>query len=194
MQLQGSSVALSTDRLVLRSFVESDFPGYAAYHSLQDVYRYLYKAPPTGDALVEKFLKILSASFTQDGDIYRLAAVRKDDEALLGEVLLKLASKDALQGEVGYVFNPTFAGNGYATEAVAAVIGIGFSEFGFHRIFARLDAANKGSVGVVERLGLRREAHLIENDRFNDVWGDEYIYAVLAKEWKSRAVSTAPAW
>ena len=59
---------------------------------------------------------------------------------------------------------------------------------GFHRIFARLDAANQGSVGVVERLGLRREAHLIENDQFNGQWGDEYIYALLAREWHSRQV------
>ncbi|WP_395774511.1 GNAT family N-acetyltransferase [Agrobacterium pusense] len=187
MQLQKLGAPLSTDRLVLREFTRGDFPGYSAYHSLQEVYRYLYAAPPTGDALREQFSAILAAPFEKDGDTYRLAVERKADNALVGEVLLKLASVDALQGEVGYIFNPEFAGNGYATEAVGAMVSIGFSSIGFHRIFARLDAANKGSVGVVERLGLRREAHLIQNDRFRDVWGDEYIYAVLASEWKSRA-------
>lgn len=187
MQFQRLGTPLSTNRLILREFTIGDFPGYAAYHSLQEVYRYLYAAPPNGDALQEQFSKILDAPFEHDSDICRLAVVRRDDEALIGEVLLKLASVDALQGEVGYIFNPAFAGNGYATEAVAAMIDIGFSSFGFHRIFARLDAANAGSVGVMERLRLRREAHLIQNDRFKDVWGDEYIYAVLATEWKSRA-------
>lgn len=186
MQFQRPDLPLATDRLILREFVSGDFSYYAAYHSLPEVYRYLYAAPPMGVALQEQFSKLLDAPFDHDGDTYRLAVERKDDHALMGEVLLKLASVDALQGEVGYIFNPAFAGNGYASEAVAAMINTGFSSFGFHRIFARLDAANAGSVGVVERLGLRREAHLIQNDRFRDVWGDEYIYAVLATEWKSR--------
>ncbi|WP_320199866.1 GNAT family N-acetyltransferase [Agrobacterium sp. rho-13.3] len=186
MQFQRPRLPLSTDRLILREFVSGDFPDYAAYHSLPEVYRYLYAAPPMGDALQEQFSRLLDAPFDHDGDTYRLAVERKDDQALMGEVLLKLASIDALQGEVGYIFNPAFAGNGYASEAVATVINTGFSSFGFHRIYARLDAANAGSVGVVERLGLRREAHLIQNDRFRDVWGDEYIYAVLATEWNSR--------
>lgn len=48
---------------------------------------------------------------------------------------------------------------------------------GYHRIVARLDAKNQGSIGIVERLKMRKEAHLIQNDRFNGIWGDEFIYA-----------------
>ncbi|WP_422365288.1 GNAT family N-acetyltransferase [Pelagibius sp.] len=191
MNPENLNLPILTERLKLRHFVPSDFSDYSAYHSLPAVYRYLYEAPPEGRAMEEKFSKVLSAAFEDDGDIFRLAVVRKDDDLLVGEVLLKLASKAALQGEVGYIFNPDFAGKGYATEAVSAMIDIGFSIFAFHRIFARLDAANKGSVGVVERLGLRREAHLIQNDRFDGVWGDEYIYAVLASEWAARVDQTA---
>ncbi|WLR94290.1 GNAT family N-acetyltransferase [Shinella zoogloeoides] len=177
---------ITTERLVLRKFAPGDFSAFASYHSRQDVYRYLYADPPEATALEERFARLLNAEFEQDGDVFKLAVTRKGDDMLLGEVLLKLESKDALQGEVGYIFNPVHAGQGYATEAVAAMIDLGFSAFGFHRIFARLDTGNKGSVGVVERLGLRREAHLVENDRFNGTWGDEYIYAILAREWKAR--------
>lgn len=116
----------------------------------------------------------------------RLAVARRTDNALLGEVLLKLASVSALQAEVGYIFNPDFNGQGYATEAVGALVDAGFATLGMHRIFARLDADNRGSIGVVERLRFRREAHLIQNDRFNGVWGDEFIYAMLAAEWARR--------
>lgn len=177
---------LTTERLVLRKFTKSDYPAFAAYRSRPDIYRYLYADAPDGKALQQMFAKLLRPAFKQDGDVFKLAVIRRDDDALLGEVLLKHESKDALQGEVGYIFNPAYAGRGYATEAVAAMIGIGFSSFGLHRVFARLDSQNKGSVGVVERLGLRREAHLVENDRFNGAWGDEYIYAVLAREWNAR--------
>lgn len=186
MKLADLSPPYATERLTLRPFVGADRDQYAAYHTQPEVYRYLYTEAPTGTALDKQFARVLAARFEGDGDILRFAVVRQDDGALLGEVLSKIASRDALQGEIGYIFNPAFAGRGYATEAVAAMLRVGFETIGFHRIFARLDASNAGSVGVVERLGFRREAHLIQNDRFNGAWGDEYVYAMLKAEWSER--------
>lgn len=187
MKLEAIPTKVETDRLVLRPFAPSDRDAYSAYHSRPEVYRYLYTATPAGRALDEQFDAVLAAPFEREGDILRRAVARKEDGAVLGEVLFKLASLDALQGEVGYIFNPDFAGRGYASEAVAAMLKLGFEAIGFHRIFARLDAANEGSVGVVERLGFRREAHHIQNDRFDGRWGDEYVYALLASEWAERS-------
>lgn len=186
MEFQVLTAPIATDRLILRKLTPEDFASYAAYRSREDVYRYLYAAPLTGNALEERFEKLLQAPFENDGDIFRLAVIRQEDDALIGDVILKLANKAALQAEVGYVFHPDYGGKGYATEAVSAMISAGFETFGFHRIFARLDSRNKGSVGLVERLGLRRQAHLVENDRFNGEWGDEYIYGILAREWAAR--------
>ena len=184
MNLASLPLPLQTERLALRALRPADFPAYAAYHGRAEVYRFLYMPAPTGQALQDQFAAVLAQPFAQDGDTLRLAVTRRADDALVGEVLLKIASRAALQAEVGYIFHPDFAGQGYATEAVATMLGLGFDALGCHRIFARLDALNAGSVGVVERLGLRREAHLIQNDRFNGVWGDEYIYAMLGSEWR----------
>ena len=183
VNLSSLALPLQSERLELRAFRTTDFAAYAAYHGRAEVYRFLYMPAPTGQALQDQFAAALAQPFAQDGDTLRLAVTRRADGALVGEVLLKIASRAALQAEVGYIFHPDFAGQGYATEAVAAMLGLGFDALGCHRIFARLDALNAGSVGVVERLGLRREAHLIQNDRFNGVWGDEYIYAMLGSEW-----------
>lgn len=177
----------STDRIILRKFVAEDFEAYSAYRSMPSIYRFLYRDPPSPEMLRERFDTNLNSSFAENGDGLRCAVVRRSDSALLGDVGLILANKAALQAEVGYIFNPAYAGKGYATEATEAIITLGFERFGFHRIFARLDAKNTGSIGVVERLGLRREAHLIENDRFNGIWGDEYVYATLRGEWLARA-------
>ena len=51
------------------------------------------------------------------------------------------------------------------------------------RITGRLDARNAASGRVLERLGMRHEAHLIENEWVKGEWTDEAIYAVLAREW-----------
>ena len=177
----------STDRLILRRFVPEDFAAYSAYRSLPEIYRFLYRDPPSPEVMRERFDIRLNSPFSEDGDTLLCAVIRREDGALVGDVSLTFANKAALQAELGYTFNPAYARKGYATEAAEAMITLGFKKFCFHRIFARLDAKNVGSVGVVERLGLRREALLIENDRFNGVWGDEFIYAVLSREWAARA-------
>ena len=176
---------VQTERLILRPFIASDFPAYAAYHTRSDVYRYLYLSPPDRDTLQRNFTAVIRPVFAKQADEFKLAVVTRDEGVLVGEVVLKFANEYALQGEVGYIFDPTHAGKGYATEATKAIIHYGFNHLGLHRIFARLDTANTGSIGVVERLKLRREAHFIGNDRFNGIWGDEFVYAILDHEWFS---------
>lgn len=173
---------VTTERLRLRRFTATDLAAYGDYHCLPEVYRYLYAPTPTWDQLAEQLASTLHSELNNDGDTLYYAVTLKETDQLIGEVLLKLASKAALQAEIGYIFNPAFAGKGYATEAVRAVLARGFSEAGFHRIFARLDADNQGSVGIAERLGMRKEAHFRQNDRFNDQWGDELVYAILKQE------------
>ncbi|KAA8998612.1 GNAT family N-acetyltransferase [Affinibrenneria salicis] len=176
-----------TDRLRLRPFAREDRAAWADWNSRPDVYRFLLRHAPQGDALATRFQSILNAGhrFHQDGDELRLAVERRGDQALIGEVVLKLTSQSAGQAEVGYIFSPSVIGQGYATEAVRAMISFGFAAFGFQRIFARLDAGNIGSVGVLERLGLRREAHLLQSSYFDGSWSDEYIYAILHREWSA---------
>jgi len=63
---------------------------------------------------------------------------------------------------------------------------LGFDELGLHRIIGRCDARNTASARLMERLGMRQEAHFRENERFKGEWGDELIYAMLAREWTER--------
>lgn len=180
-----SDPIIETERLVLRPFQPADFSAYAAYHIRTDVYRFLYSSPPDRDTLKRSFTSVIRPVFAKQGDEFKLAVVTKESGHLVGEVLLKFANEYALQGEVGYIFDPTYAGKGFATEATRAIIDYGFNHLGLHRIFARLDTSNSGSIGVVERLKLRREAHFIDNDRFNGVWGSEFVYAILHNEWRA---------
>jgi RimJ/RimL family protein N-acetyltransferase len=183
MMLAFPNLPLHTSRLSLRPFRPGDFEAYAGYHARPDVYRYLYSAPPGEEELRSQFETARKDDLSQAGDTLRLAVERKSDVALLGEVLLKIADTAALQGEIGYIFDPRHAGAGYATEATGAMLAAGFRDIGFHRIFARIDTQNQPSVRLAERLGLRREAHFVENDRFEGRWGDEFVYAMLAREW-----------
>src|SRR5699024_7542350 len=102
---------------------------------------------------------------------------------VIGEVVLMWRSTDAMQAEIGWIFHPDATGHGYATEAAGALMGMAFTSAGFHSVCARLDEANSASARICERLGMRQEARLVENDRTHGQWGTELIFAMLDREW-----------
>jgi len=174
---------LTTERLTLRPFIESDIEARHRYRRLGDVSRYLYQAPLTVEQSRKGMWDGRSAfRFSEDGDDLLLAVETRSEPRIVGEVVLKLANATAAQAEIGWIFDPMHGGKGYATEAAGALMAWGFEEFEAHRVFARLDALNVASERLCQRLGMRREAHLVENDRDGDRWGSEYVYAILRRE------------
>ncbi len=175
---------IRTARLSLRPFALADLDDFLAYRSRADVARYLYNDPldrTSGEALLSKWAA--AGAMTKEGERVMLAVLPLGGQRVIGDVNLMWRSQEHRQGEIGYAFNPEFHGRGYATEAAAAMLALGFTEYGFHRICARCDARNTASVKVMQRLGMRREAHLIENEWFKGEWSDEIQYAVLQSEW-----------
>jgi RimJ/RimL family protein N-acetyltransferase len=87
------------------------------------------------------------------------------------------------QGEVGYIFHPDVHGRGYASEGARTLLAFAFEVMGLHRVYARCDARNAASARVMQRLGMRQEAHLREHAQFKGRWDEELIWAVLDHEW-----------
>ncbi|MDX3433935.1 GNAT family protein [Streptomyces sp. ME01-18a] len=175
----------TTERLILRLFTSDDLDDVYAYQGLDEVARYLPRSALTPDQCAQSLARrATGTAWTEDGDDLVLAVCRADAPGVVGELVLKLASAHARQAEIGWIFNPVYGGRGYASEAARATASLAFDALGVHRIFARLSALNTASVRVCERLGMRREAHLVENHLDGDRWGDEYVYAVLASEWQ----------
>ena len=118
-------------------------------------------------------------------DCMKLAAELRESGEPVGEMTLWRRSAEHAQGELGFLIHPDHQGRGYATEASLALLRVGFEEAGFHRIVGRLDARNTASARVLERLGMRREADLVENELVKGEWTSETVYALLAEEWRA---------
>ena len=147
--------------------------------------RYLYDEPRTREesrALIAK--RIPNTVLGKGGDELSVAVVLKESGRLIGTAVLKWLSADHQQGEVGYILHPDHHGHGYATEAARALVDLGFRDLKLHRIVGNLDARNTASARVLEKAGMRREAHLVENEFVKGEWTDELIYAVLRTEWE----------
>jgi RimJ/RimL family protein N-acetyltransferase len=179
---------IETERLSLRPFRADDFEALHRIHSEPLVTEHLYWYP-RDERKVREVLeqKIDGAEIRERGKGLTMAVELRDSPGAIGDVDLFWTSPEHRQGEVGYVFDPAHHGKGYATEAVAVLLELGFDGLGLHRITGRLDARNEASARVLEKNGMRREAHLVENELVKGVWTDELIYAILEREWRARA-------
>ncbi len=66
------------------------------------------------------------------------------------------------------------------------MLGLGFDGLRLHRITGSCAAQNAPSARLMERLGMRREAHFVHNEIVKGAWGDELVYAILEHEWRGR--------
>jgi RimJ/RimL family protein N-acetyltransferase len=176
---------LCTARLMLRPMTAADVDDIHAYQSLADVCRYLPFAPRTREEVAAKVAEYSTAvTLAGDGDFWQLAVERRTEPGrVIGDVYFTISSTADARGEIGWTLHPDCVGRGYMTEAAAAVLDIAFGGLGLHRVIARLDPRNQASAALCRRLGMRREAHFVEDLMFKGAWGDTDIYALRDREW-----------
>lgn len=178
---------LTTPRLLLRVMVPDDVDAVLAYRGREDVCRYLPFEPHTREQALERITgQMARTELSAEGQGLTLGVVEAASGRLVGDVMLLWHSAEHRSGELGYVMHPDVAGRGYATEACAAVLDLAFGALGLHRVIARVDSRNEASARLAARLGMRREAHLVENEWFKGEWSDELVLAVLDREWAAR--------
>ncbi|HJQ74636.1 MAG TPA: GNAT family N-acetyltransferase [Gaiellaceae bacterium] len=176
---------IETSRLTLRPFAEADFDAVHAMRSDPEVARYLYNEPSTSEDETRKSLarKIAGTSWTAEGDWLGAAVVERASGATVGDIAFQWVSERDRTAEIGFVFDPRHQGKGFATEAARAMVDWAFTSAGMHRVIGRTEARNAASARVLEKLGMRLEAHLVENEWVKGEWQSELVYAILDREW-----------
>ncbi len=182
---------LRTARLVLRPFTRDDLSALHGLYGREDVIRYLYWQAQTLDearAMIERILPMTAIG--PDADQLRLAVCLPGAEPgapdqVIGDFSLWRTSREHGQAEIGFVLHPDHHGHGYGLEGMTALLRLAFTDGGLHRVVGRCDARNAPSARLMERLGMRREAHFVENEFVKGEWTDELVYAILDREWLS---------
>lgn len=177
---------LETTRLHLREFTLSDWPAVQAYCADPVVVQYMPFGPNT-DAETQAWLRwCVEQSQADPRRIYALAVILKSEGQLIGNCTLALNPVELREAAFSYLLNQADWGQGYATEALQALFDFGFTVLGLHRVADAVDPANVASIRVLEKLGLRREGHLREALWHRGRWCDEYLYAILSREWQAQ--------
>lgn len=182
---------MHTERLFLRPFEDGDLQPLHVMQSNEEVVRYLYQDVRSLDAVRTALTrKIGSVSVAGEGDGLNAAVILRETGELVADVSLRLVSEGHQQGELGFVVHPAHQGKGYATEASQPMLAFAFNTLGLHRVIGRTEARNAGSARVLEKLGMHREAHFVENEWVKGEWQSEFVYALLAGEWAARTTGT----
>jgi [ribosomal protein S5]-alanine N-acetyltransferase len=184
-------VHIATTRLRLREFCEDDWKPMAAWWA-DPRYRRMYpELDDVGQAVRDLIGRFLTSQTTEPRLIWQLAITMPHDDTIIGNCGIRIDNPVLRQANIGYELHPDQWGYGYATEAATAILRFGFEELGMHRVWAECVADNTGSAHVLEKLGMRREAHFREHQWYRDRWWDTYIYAILDHEWLERNATAA---
>ena len=185
MQCLTTEFPLKTERLVLRPFMERDLPSFVAYRKDPTVARYQSWTTYDMDRAIAFLREQQAGEWGRAGHWCQLAVVRRTDAVHLGDVVLCVDPTDPCQAEVGFTFATAHQGQGYATEALVALLKLAFGGLGLYRITATTDAENGPAMALLNRAGFRKEGHYHQNIFFKGAWGDECAFAILESEWTS---------
>jgi RimJ/RimL family protein N-acetyltransferase len=178
---------LSTPRLTIRNFERDDLDDLALIFADASVNRYLYSQPRDRDqTIVALERRLVRDDEVGDDNVLNVAVELRDTSRLIGDFMLHWTRDDHRQGEIGGSLHPDYHGLGFASEIYVALIELAFCAYGLHRVVGRCDARNIASIRSLEKAGLHREAHFVENEFVKGEWTDEVILAVLASEWATR--------
>lgn len=177
---------LATERLRLRPVTSDDLDPIHAYLSRADVCRFLLHEPRSREQVADGLARSARRhTLNADGDGVRLAVLRREDDRLLGEVVLMIKSTAMGSAEIGWIFHPDHGGQGYATEAARTLLDFAFGPLNAHRVIAELHPDNDASIRLCRRLGMRQEAYHVASTWIPDraVWEDDGVFAILRREW-----------
>jgi RimJ/RimL family protein N-acetyltransferase len=182
-----SAIEIVTERLSLRPFQADDLEALVAYRSDPEVARYQSWPCPYSRSAAESFLNSQrDLAFGQPGEWLQLAIVNRETGVVCGDCAVRVEIDQPATAQLGVTLARASQGEGVASEALTAVVSDLFEQRGMHRVFAEADDRNASACRLLERLGFRCEARLVDADWFKGEWSTLRVYALLEREWQGR--------
>jgi ribosomal-protein-alanine N-acetyltransferase len=120
------------------------------------------------------------------GGAFGFLVYRNEDAALAGVININdIVMGGCRCGSLGYYGNAMFSGRGYMTEGLALVLDHAFTALELHRLEANVQPGNAASLGLIKRLGFRKEGFSPSFLKIGGLWRDHERWAILGDEWLS---------
>jgi ribosomal-protein-alanine N-acetyltransferase len=172
---------LESERLIYRSFLETDAQKLFEIRSNDEVMNYMDTAKHKSVEDAKNLIENIHTSFSEKNGI-NWAVVEKSSGQLIGYFGFWRMMKDHCRAEIGYALSPEFWGRGYMMETMNRLIDFGFNELKLHSIEANVNPKNTSSIKLLDKSGFKKEAHFRENYFFNGKFIDSVIYSLLESD------------
>jgi ribosomal-protein-alanine N-acetyltransferase len=177
---------LKTKRLLLRDFREEDLIAYQQIGNRVEALRYYPQTRTEWSVHVEGLVKeFLESQVAKPREDYTLAIIAGN--SFVGTVSVRIESPEHRQGSIGCTLAYEYWSLGYASEAMAAAITLGFENLDLHRIYAETISENHAAIALAKRQGMREEGILRESQYFKGRWWDTTILSLLRTEWQEKS-------
>jgi len=175
----------------LREIEESDTGSLHSYWSDPEVTRYMPNGVVSEKGVRDLVQRALAGRGARPRRYFRLAVTLKESGTLVGDSVCRVTDPESRedlariigQAYIGYFLSRGSWGKGYATEVGRALLSFSFEQLKLLRIWAWCDTENSASVRVLEKLGMRREAHFRKSVMVQENWRDCFVYGMLRDEW-----------
>ena len=179
---------LTSERLRLRWLIEADIPALFAIFSDPLVMRYWSSLPMIDLAEAGRLLASIQNAGRR-GEFYQWGIEPIDGGGIVGTVTLRYITTVHQRAEIGFALGSAHQGKGLAREALALVLDHAFGPMGLFRIEADVDPRNSASLGLLERLGFRREGLLRSRFLVGGERCDSVILGLHRDEWSGAAAT-----
>ena len=189
MDLTSIPRILKTDDLQLRPSNPTDAEGMLTMLSDQESMRY-WSDQPISD--LDAAIEVLDQDLESDaqGNSMCWAITFNGQDKMIGKCILFQFSREN-RAEIGYILNRKYWRQGLTYQALGAVIDFAFNTLKLHRIEADVDTENLASIGLLEKLGFKREGLFRERWRVYDEWQDSLMLGLLKQDWLANRASVA---
>jgi ribosomal-protein-alanine N-acetyltransferase len=178
---------LETDRLTLRALTPADRAAVFALFADPRVAVPTHIAPFEVIEHADEEIAFFARRFAAKGGI-RWGLTLKGDDTIIGTAGFPSIDAEKYRAEIGYNLAYAHWGRGLASEAVRALVGLGFAQLNLHRIEATTNLDNTRSMRVLAKVGFTEEGILRdyvywhERGVFYGVY-DARLYALLRREY-----------
>ncbi|MDX8291036.1 GNAT family protein [Metabacillus indicus] len=181
--METKNSTITGEQIFLREMRQEDWLGVHQYASQERSCAFQPWGPNSEEETKAFVRQVIEDSVKDNRTRYVFAIVSIGDKKMIGAGELNVSDWENRAGEISYIVNPDYWGQGVATEAANLLIKLGLKEFRLHRIYATCDPENTGSFRVLEKAGMKKEGKIRDHLKLKDGWRDSLLYSVLEHEW-----------
>jgi [ribosomal protein S5]-alanine N-acetyltransferase len=178
-----NEIYLKSERLNLRPINLSDLNNIHQLHSLPETDEFNTLGIPENIEETKVILdQWISENQKEKNQIYTF--VIEFQQQFVGLITLNLGKEKYKNAEFWYKLHANFWNKGFATEALKTLINFAFNDLKLHRITAGCAVENKGSIRVLEKVGMTLEGRKRQILPLKTGWSDNFEYAILETEFR----------